>query len=349
MKFQTAVKAIAMAGTLVFGIERTARTGLVGEQATTAVQPRQPGATAEMVPIANKESGSKATICLASRDPGAIQLAHWCRDFLAKRGFVVEPAVASDPPQGDRGPLWALELREDCPIAKPLSAAGEFLDTARGDAYVLSVSKVAGRPVASIVGRNLQGLRSGVARLVMLAAEQDGQLVAPAVRESRTSFIPIRRLVLCPPGYTGWNKDRLRQYAEQIWLLGFNSVEICAPTYNGYRDDEMARQLTPMRNLLQAIRDNGMSTSLFVWAQCFFHADAKKDKRCWNDPQERAEMERVFRWLAKSYGDLTDHVLVHVRDPGGCPRNGCDDYQTPQELATFLLKEFRKYMPSLPR
>jgi len=312
-----------------------------GAQVTEKSPPPVPS-----VLVAGK-TGAKTVIYVSSQDPLAVRTAEWCRDFLTMRGFAAEPAVAEAARQTAAGPLWALETRGSCPLARSLGLDTKFLDRARADAYTLSVFSRQSQPVISIVGRNPQGLRAGVARLAMLIKERDGALTLPlGTRESRESFFPCRVMHLCQPLFRG-GPEWSRQYAEQIWLMGFNAVEFGLATYGGYHEDQQAALLGRRRALMQAAHDNGLSVIAFVWAQTIFTSDPKKDRRCWNDPEERADMQKVFRGLAKRYGDLVDHVLVHPRDPGGCPRGGCDDYQTTQEIATFIQVAFREVNPNV--
>lgn len=324
--------------------------------------------TAYAVPadvVVAAKRGPRVRVVTAAGDDVLQKTARWCCEFLAKRGYAVEegPRTAL----GDhKGPIWVLETVDHCPIAKSLGSDASFLNTARADAYVLNISELSGRSVASIVGLNAAGVRSGVARLVGLMSEKQGRLTAPQTTEERTPFFPIRRLHVCPTGriaqgnewciknglpaertwadtlWTNWSDDRLRVYAEQLWLLGFNSVEIAE--IRGYRgvfsDDDLKNEITPkILTFARALRDNGLQVSQFIWGQSLFK---EGDNLCWNSPEERKVMEREYRRLAQTYGPYVDHIVVHVGDPGGCSRNGCDAYITTQQIATFLMNEYRK-------
>ncbi|HUV03926.1 MAG TPA: hypothetical protein VMX94_02335 [Armatimonadota bacterium] len=308
------------------------------------------------------QPGPKARIVVTSKDPLMQRTGAWCRDFLAKRGLAVEPETFRDLGKGN-SPAWILEVKGDCPIAHSLGINTAPLDAARADAFILTVSKKGSRPVVSVVGRNVQGVRSGVVRLVAITAHHGEYLSAPKTSEFRTPFFPVRRITICPTGRiaqydaadkpwvdtlsTRWSDERIRRYAEQLWLFGFNSVELCE--LRGYRatytDEQLKKEVTPkLRVFMKAVRDNGMEVSQFIWGQNLF---AEGASLCWNSPEERPVMEKEFRRLAQTYGDLVDHIVVHVGDPGGCDRNGCDPYKTTQEIATGLLNEYRKVNPNV--
>ena len=308
------------------------------------------------------QAGPKARIVVASEDPLMQRTGAWCRDFLSERGFAVEPKPDCEPGKGG-SPAWVLEVKGDCPIAHSLGINTAPLDAARADAYILTVLKRGSRPLVSVVGRNVQGARSGVARLVAVMADHGEYLSTPKTSEFRTPFFPIRRIMISPTGriaqgnaagkpwvdtlWTRWSDERIRQYAEQLWLMGFNSVELCE--LRGYRatysDEQLKNEITPkLRVFMKAARDNGMEVSQFIWGQSLF---AEGTNFCWNSPAERPVMEKEFGRLAQTYGDLVDHIVVHVGDPGGCDRNGCDPYKTTQQIATCLLGEYRKVNPKV--
>ena len=313
---------------------------------------------AERIAVADRGMPGARVVC-SSHDPLMTRTADWCRDFLARRGYAVDRTASTN---DSFAPVWSLETMEDCPAARSLGVDVSRLGSARADACILTVTRVGASARVSIVGRNPRGVRSGVARLVALMSERNGSLLVPETSEFRTPFFPIRRLMVAPTGrivngeygttynslpaewarwsdtlWTNWSDERLRIYAEQLWLLGFNSIEVCE--IRGYRgvftDEQLKNEITPkIRVFAKACRDNGMQVSLFIWGQSIFK---EGDNLCWNAPEERKRMQSEYRRLARTYGDLTDHVVVHVGDPGGCTRNGCDAYKVTQELAAFIL------------
>ena len=310
------------------------------------------------------QSGPAVDITVASQDPLLQRTGQWCGNYLAGRGFAVDKQVKSQPPRSN-SPLWVLETADQCPVAKSYGIDTAFLGRARGDAYVLATRADGDRPVVCIVGKDAVGTRSGLARLIAMMADVGTALTVPETTEYQEPFYAIRRMNLTPTGritagkdwthkyadvlYTNWSDDRLGQYAEQLWLLGLNSVEV--EEIRGYRavysDQDLAKLVTPkLRVLMAAARQNGLQVSQFIWGQSLFK---EGDNLCWNDPRgkERQMMEKEFRRLAQTYGDLVDHIVVHVGDPGGCKRNGCDAYKTTQEIAMCLFNEYRKVNPKV--
>ncbi|MHB1456153.1 MAG: hypothetical protein ACYC0V_04470 [Armatimonadota bacterium] len=321
---------------------------------------------ANTVTIADK-NGLSVHIVVGSNDPLMKRTDDWCRDYLKRQGFSAVTDTSAN--LKDASPVWVLETRDSCPIAESLGVDTAKIDDAKADAYMLNIAQYDSTPIVSIVGRNTRGVRSGVARLVALMKADGDRLTAPVTSEFRDPFFPIRRLMVAPTGriaqypeYNGlpvsfkayadtrwenWSDERIRQYAEQLWLYGFNSLEFAE--IRGYRmtfsDEQVKNDITPkLRTFMKAAHDNGMQVSQFIWGQSLFK---EGDNLCWNSPEERPIMEKEYTRLARTYGDLVDHIVVHVGDPGGCSRNGCDAYKTTQEIATFLFSEYRKVNPKM--
>lgn len=295
-------------------------------------------------------------MCARSSHPLVRRIAEWLEGFLDKRGLSAR-TIASVPQ--DRSSLWVLETKSEHPIADELGIDTSFLDRARPESYVLSVQRVGRRPVVAVIGRDAQGVRAGVARLVALLRDVDGDLYAAPVREENEPFLRVRRFGIDPTGrlaqngpyadtlWENWTDQRLRTYAEQIWLMGFNAVELAEVRgYCGaFTDDDLARKITPkIRTLMAAAREQGLMVYQHIWAQSL---TVEGKNLCWNDPKEREIMKQEYGRLARTYGDLVDRMIVHVSDPGGCNRNGCDGYRTPQELAVQLLAAYRQVNPKV--
>ncbi len=279
----------------------------------------------------------------------------WCRRFLASRGYSTQPDVN---PSAD-GPCdrWVLELDSDCPVARSVGLPVGDLAGLKSDAFLLSVSATNQRALVIIVGKGPVGLRSGLARLIAQLHEGDGQLFHPQTNELRDPFFAIRELVVANRGlvlqgtphadtfWRNWSDERIRAYVEQLWLFGFNSLQVCeARNFRITPETEprafrIAEKIGVLAGVAHA---NGLLLNQLVWGLSPFNR-----KICWSSPTSRRVMEEEFRWMARVYAPLVDHVIVHVRDPGGCDCGQCDDYRTPQEIATFLLTEYRKYNPGI--
>lgn len=320
-------------------------------------------AAASGLHIASK-GGPAVAIVVPSPEPLLQHTGQWCRQYLTSRGFLAAETVVPEPPP-DRRPLWALETMDRCPVAKSHRIDTAFLDLARADAYILAARLDGDRPVVCIVGRDAIGVRSGLARLIALSTDVGTALTVPQTTEYREPFFALRRMNIATTGrlaqgkdwtrkysdvlWTNWSDDRIRQYAEQLWLLGLNSIETeeCRGYRGVFSDEDLASSVTPkLRTLMTAAHENGLQVGQFIWGQSLFK---EGDNLCWNDPtrKEREIMEKEFRRLARTYGDLVDHIVVHVGDPGGCNRNGCDPYKTTQQIATFLHNEYRKINPKV--
>ena len=306
------------------------------------------------IAVATKQ-GPAALACGSQSHPLVRQTAEWLLDYLGKRGLLADEAALSQ----SGASLWVLETRAEHPISAGLDIDTSFLDRARPESYILSVQRLDRRAVVAVIGRDADGVRAGVARLIALLKDVDGDLFSAQLREETQPFYRVRRFGIDPTGRLAqngpyadtlaenWTDERLRAYIEQIWLMGFNAVEVTEiRVYIAkFTDDELAEKITPkVRTMMAAARDYGLKVYQFVWAQCLV---VEGKTLCWNDPEERETMKREYDRLARTYGDLVDCIIVHVRDPGGCTRNGCDGYRTPQQLAVQLLAAYRRVNPKV--
>jgi len=82
-----------------------------------------------------------------------------------------------------------------------------------------------------------------------------------------------------------------------------------------------------------------MLVSFSTWGDCPYDEGATY---CWNDPKERAGLMQYIEEMGRIYGPYADHVNVHIGDPGGCTRNGCDpSYETPQQITNAYIAMHR--------
>ncbi|HOS93245.1 MAG TPA: hypothetical protein PLQ54_08035 [Armatimonadota bacterium] len=308
--------------------------------------------------VVAERGGPPVSVVTSSSEPALAPVAEWCRSFLVQRGFSVLPCGQSAS-RHRNGPVWALEVARDSPVARSLDVRTGFLEHARGDAFALAAGRRDGRPTLGIVAKDVAGVRAGMARLVAELWDEGSSFTQRSGRREYEPFIPVRLLSVAPTGrdaqggpwadtlWTNWTDERLRRYAEQIWLCGYNGIEVAE--IRGYRavysDQELTRSITPkIRVLCSAARDYGLKVRQFIWGQSLF---VEGQNLCWNAPDERSRMLAEYRRLAQTYGDLVDELIVHVGDPGGCDRNGCDAYKTTQEIAMALLAEYRRVNPKV--
>jgi hypothetical protein len=314
--------------------------------------PQPQPAPAALLPIAGRRGA--VSLVVSGDEALAPATARWCQDFLRKRGFPAGVARSLDIAE-TASDLWLLETEAHCPAAHALGIDVSGLASGRADAYLLGVSEKDGRAVVSIVGKDVVGLRSGVARLVASCRQQQGELLAPLSSGVHSPFFPVRELVVANRGlvlqntpyadtlWRNWSDERIGTYAEQLWLLGFNSLQVGEGRSFRITPETEARALEVARKLWllsEAAHTNGLRVSQLIWGQAPFNR-----KICWNAPETRAVMESEFRWMARTYAAKVDHVVLHMRDPGGCNCGVCDDYKTPQEIAAFVFNEYRKSNP----
>ncbi|MFB3905666.1 MAG: twin-arginine translocation signal domain-containing protein [Acidobacteriota bacterium] len=181
---------------------------------------------------------------------------------------------------------------------------------------------------------------------------------APQRPGAQRPFFPIREAIICPTGrseqltefawvnFETWPEERIRRYPAFLKACGFNSIQVTE--IRGYCGKRKTQDLTNVarvvRVLAEEARRQDMSVSQFIWGLCLLH---EGDSLCWNDRRERKWMEGEFTRLARTYARLVDHIVLHYSDPGGCNRNGCDAYKTPQEISQAVLKAYRKENPAV--
>lgn len=301
--------------------------------------------------------GEGVRIITSSSDPLAQRTVQWCRKYLDERGMRL--CGPRDSPA--TGPLWILETQDRRPKARSLGVDLSFLDTAKHDAFVLSILPHGKSACVSIVGRNVMGMRSGVVRLIALLQDSGKTLTAPAGRVARSPFFAIRELTVANTGkllrgtqyadtlWRRWSDERIRRYVEQIWLMGFNSLQtIEGRSFPLSEADpaQLAWIVHKTRVLMRAARDYGMLVTQWVWVQGPYGR-----RMCWNTPHDRQIMMSEYAWLAKTYARYADHILIYPRDPGGCSLWDfcpyCDDYRTPQQIAKVVRADYLKVNPRL--
>ncbi len=186
---------------------------------------------------------------------------------------------------------------------------------------------------------------------------------APLIANNRVGspsgpFFRVREAIICPTGrgeqfsefswtnFETWPDERIRRYPSFLKACGFNSVQLaeirgyCGP----HKTQDLPNVTRVIGLLAEEARRLGMGVSQFIWGQCLFH---EGESICWNDSRERGWMQQEFGRLAKTYAPLVDHVVLHYSDPGGCKRNGCDAYKTPQLISEAVLAAYRKISPSV--
>jgi len=142
-----------------------------------------------------------------------------------------------------------------------------------------------------------------------------------------------------------WSAEKLLAYPELYRQFGFSGIQIgeCRG-YGTLVGEELEKAQRGAVLLAQGAKKSGMMVSWFVWGDALFD---EFEVICWNDPEEHKVIEDFHKEQADRYGEYVDHVNVHISDPGGCTRNGCDPYKTRQELANYIVGEFRRINPDV--
>lgn len=299
--------------------------------------------------------------------PSIIEMASYLKRFLKERNCVVlsKPVrqVRGDYP----GPQIVLATASTFAGVKSKMPPPQFGTTCRDEAYVLDVCAGDKHPVAILVGQSFPGVRAAVARFTCKIANDGKRLWLSEGREEHDPFIPLRLFLLgnsarrqTPFGspfkdadYETWTRDRIRAYPELFWQFGFNGVQTGEYRgyglggYQGYTTMDakaLARIRTSVLTFLKAARRLHLFTSLFHWGDCLFEEGATHS---WNHPDEHRTMRRYMADIVKAYGPYLDHFSIHIGDPGGCTRDGCDHYKTPQQITSAYLEKFRKINPKM--
>ena len=294
--------------------------------------------------------------------PALLDVGARLRSFLDVRGYDVVPRVGTlSEPLDPSAPVWILILTEsldDGKLAESVNAGG----SAEREGFHLTAGLRASAPYVFIRGRTALGIRAGAARLMARVRNRPGRgLFLDAGGESGAPFFGLRIANVsqtafrqCPEGspfksttdFLTWDRARLAAYPELFWQFGFNGLEVSEARGYGPCETEgdVARTRRVLHVLMDAARRLGLNVTFNQWGQSLFR---EGENLCWRDPKERGVMESVFRRLAYDYAERTDRLIVHVGDPGGCARNGCDGYREPQEIAAYAVGAFRRLHPGV--
>lgn len=286
------------------------------------------------------------------------QTGDYLRRFLATRGYAVKPGFASVYNPDHDGPQWVLATSGTLASLRTGAKLPGFKANARDESYILDIHSRPRGAVVLLTGKAIPGIRTAAARLVCIAANDGTRLTADAQREMNDPFTRIRMIMMgcagrrqCPEGspfrdidYETWPVAKVRAYPEMFWQMGFNCVQFGENRgYGSIRGEVLERCQQAMVALAQGTRDQHMLVSFDAWGDCPFN---EGETYCWNDPVQHAVMMDYIEEMGRRYGRYVDHFNIHVGDPGGCTRNGCDpSYKTPQQITAAYLKVFRKYNP----
>ena len=302
--------------------------------------------SAEQLAVAGKGGQAVRIVCAPNKD--IAEMGQYLQRFLSDRGFAVEKALAKSSQGAYAGPQWRLFID-----------SSRFSKDAKDEAFVLNASKTGSAPVVNFLGKTASGLRAAVARFLQRSANDGTTLWLESGREAVDPFIKLRLMNVgqaarrqAPPGspfedanYETWNVERIRAYPEMMWQLGYNGIQVdeCRG-YGAIKGEELQRARRAVLTVSQGAHDWHLYVSLSQWGDVLFD---ERITNCWNDPKEHQVMVDFIHDFANIYAKYADNITCRFCDPGGCTKNGCDLYKTPQLITAEYYKAFRKINPSI--
>jgi len=293
------------------------------------------------------------------KDKDSREMATYLKTWLTDRGFAVRGDFGGSVKREYTGPQWVLATISTLGAVGPGIAPPRFAANSRDEAFLLDSRRGAKGATVLLVGKTGSGLRSGVGRLISRIANHGSRLTMEGGREVNDPFIKMRMVIVgaagrrqCPDGspfkdidFETWSLERLRAYPRMFWQFGFNTIEFGENGgYGSLRGERLERTRQHALALAKGTRDARMYTSFSTWGDCPYDEGATY---CWNDPKERLGLTEYIESMGGIYGKYIDHLNVHIGDPGGCTRNGCEPYKTPQQITNAYLQVFRKYNPKV--
>jgi len=287
-------------------------------------------------------------------------MGEYLRRFLTERGYAVKRGFETVVRKGYAGPQWVLATKSTYPSLRTGQKLPGFPDKARDEAYILNVRAMDGGVAVFLVGKTEAGLRAAVARLVCRVANDGKELTINAGCEVNDPFVRIRAVIMgnagrrqCPEGspfkdidFESWPIEKILAYPDLFRQFGFNCVQVAENGgYGSLKGAILERTQKAVVAMAKGAKNHHMLVSFDVWGDCPFN---EGETYCWNDPAQHKAMIEYMEEMGRRYGPYVDHYNVHIGDPGGCTRNGCDpSYKTPQQINAEYLRIFRKYNPKV--
>lgn len=311
-------------------------------------------------PVTISGDPQKPVVIVCSQKPQSREMGDYLRKFLTDRGFAVKPGLARAYRKDYRGPQWILATQSTLKSLKTDVKAPKFAANARDEAYLLQARAGASGPVVVLVGKTDAGLRSAVARLISTIANDGRKLATEARREVNDPLVKYRGIIMgdsgrrqCPEGspfkdidFEVWQTERIKAYPELFRQFGFNCVQIAENRgYGSISGPRLKQAQDAILAFAKSAKARHLMVSLDAWGDCPY---VEGESYCWNDPAERKKLISYIEEIGRLYGPHIDHFNIHIGDPGGCTRNGCDpSYKTSQQINTEYLRVFRKYNPKV--
>lgn len=295
---------------------------------------------------------------VCSSSPEEREMADYLRKFLRERGFSVEPRPSVKYDARYRGPQWILGISSTAD-SLGFKDRPKFGEKDRDEAFVLSVSEGNVGPVVGMIGKTPSGLRAAVVRLIGRSANYGSELRTESGIERKDPFIlermlaasnsPRRQVPMGSPFREAdcqtWSLDRLKAYPELFWQFGYNWMQLDEDRgYGSATGEDLKRIQRALKAMAIGARQYHLSVSMSQWGDCIFN---EGETYSWNDTKQHAVMQSFMDELAGNYAALVDNVTIHIGDPGGCTRDGCDLYKTPQQVTAGYLAAFKKINPKV--
>jgi len=282
------------------------------------------------------------------------------RRFLTDRGYAVKGDFNKIVRKQNGGPQWVIATQSTYPALRSSAKLPGFAANARDEAFVIDARLGNSAPVVTLLGKSEAGLRAAAARLVCRVANHGDKLTIDAGCEVSDPFTKMRGVIVgnaarrqCPEGspfkdidFETWPAEKIRAYPELFRQFGFNCIQISENRgYGSLTGAEFTRARKAVLTLAKASRESHMIVSFDAWGDCPYK---EGDSYCWNDPAQHKALVEYIEEMGRVYGPYVDHFNIHIGDPGGCTRNGCDpSYKTSQQITAEYLRVFRKYNPKV--
>lgn len=315
-------------------------------------------AIAAQVTISGTVSQPVRIIC--AKSPETVEIARDLCEFLKARQCPATLVVNGRLDLETQSAQLVLTTPDKLRAMAPGVSAPEFAANARDEAYLLDVKSGNPGAVIALVGKSVAGVRFASSRLISTVGN-DGKTLKMAIRrELNDPFINIRALILgnagrrqCPEGspfkdidFESWPVDKIEAYPALFKQFGFNCIQIAENRgYGSLRGEILKRTQNAVVALARGTKANNMLVSFDAWGDCPFN---EGETYSWNDPEQHQVLVDYIEEMVRRYGPYVDHYNIHVGDPGGCSRDGCDpSYKTPQQIAAEYLRVFRKHNPKV--
>lgn len=319
------------------------------------------------MPVTLHTSADKPLAILCPENKELEQTAQYISKYLSERGVQVKKEWDREYIPESTQPLLIVARMEDLKAMK-LGDWPHNIDPSAGDeAFIYSVETkgdvtnpdpTGDQLQIYLIGKSPAGVRLAAGRMICRLVNNGKTLWLRQETQPGEPFIDSRLIMLCPsarrqtpPGspfedadFETWTTDRLKAYPELFWQFGYNGMQLAeirgygSTTGNEIDQEELPRVRRTIQTLANSANRLHMYVSLFQWGDCLFTEDYPYS---WYNPNERATMQKYMDESAKAYANVVDHIHVHIGDPGGCTRDGCDLYRTPQEVASAWLAAYQ--------